>query len=160
MWSELQLSLIERTSNKGKEKYTVNGAPLRFQAPRGYCKFGLSEHGSLQIEFSDQEFLKWYRDTFETFLRNERCPWTSNLTDGRLRVKIDESVHVFDHERKQTNPPLIQGLFRGQELSCLLEITGNYFFKGQWGLTVRAFQVQFIDVPKQPEVREKFEFIK
>ena len=39
-------------------------------------------------------------------------------------------------------PELKEGLFRGQELSCIVEIESNYFFNGTWGLTCRANQVK------------------
>jgi len=34
-------------------------------------------------------------------------------------------------------------LFRGQELSCIVNVESNYFFNDVWGLTVRASQIKF-----------------
>jgi hypothetical protein len=60
-----------------------------------------------------------------------------------LRVKIDESTYVFDEGSHQVSPEVKEGLFRGQELSCIIDIDSNYFYNENWGLTVRAYQVRY-----------------
>jgi hypothetical protein len=59
-----------------------------------------------------------------------------------LRIKIDDAVYIFDQNSKQINPEVQEGLFRGQELSCLIDVDSTYFYNEVWGLTIRAYQVK------------------
>jgi hypothetical protein len=59
-----------------------------------------------------------------------------------LRIKIDDAVYIFDQNSKQINPDVKEGLFRGQELSCLIDVDSTYFYNENWGLTIRAYQVK------------------
>ena len=60
-------------------------------------------------------------------------------------------AYIFDENSKQVTPEVREGLFRGQELSCLIDIESNYFFNGNWGLTLRAYQVKSWGGGEQPE---------
>jgi hypothetical protein len=60
---------------------------------------------------------------------------------------VDDATYIFDENAKQVVPEVREGLFRGQELSCLIDIETNYFFNGFWGLTVRASQVKTYGEP-------------
>jgi hypothetical protein len=43
-------------------------------------------------------------------------------------------------------------LFRGQELSCLIDVDSTYFYNENWGLTIRAYQVKTLtDAPTVAE---------
>jgi hypothetical protein len=85
------------------------------------------------------------------------------MKNGSLRLKIDESTYIFDENSKQVTPSIEEGLFKGQDLSCLIDIDSNYFFKGTWGLTVRVFQVKCygsIERHVEPEVLPQLDFKK
>ena len=137
---------------KDKTKFRYQGGPLRFQVPRGMCTWGVSGYKSFQIELTDPNFIQWWRD-----LETQLCPmasggpsppFNSNLKEGGLRIKIDDSVYIFDQNSKQINPDVKEGLFRGQELSCLIDIDSTYFYNGNSGLTIRAYQVKTLtDAP-------------
>ena len=139
-------------SIKDKTKFRYQGGPLRFQVPRGMCTWGVSGYKSFQIELTDPNFIQWWRS-----LEAQLCPvasggpsppFNSNLKEGVLRIKIDDAVYIFDQNSKQINPDVKEGLFRGQELSCLIDIDSTYFYNGNYGLTVRVYQVKTLtDAP-------------
>ena len=145
-WSDIDTSSIEMISIKDKTKFRYQGGPLRFQVPRGMCTWGVSGYKSFQIELTDPNFIQWWR-----YLEAQLCPvasggpsppFNSNLKEGVLRIKIDDAVYIFDQNSKQINPDVKEGLFRGQELSCLIDIDSTYFYNGNSGLTIRAYQIK------------------
>jgi hypothetical protein len=100
------------------------------------------------VSVSDPDFIQWWRA-----LETQLCPvaasgsplsppFNSNLKESSLRIKIDDSVYIFDQNSKQINPDVKEGLFRGQELSCLIDIDSTYFYNENWGLTIRVYQVK------------------
>ena len=151
-WSDIVTDSIEMTQIKDKTRFRYNGGPLRFQVPRGMCTWGVSGYKSFQVSVTDPDFIQWWRD-----LETQLCPmasggpsppFNSNLKEGGLRIKIDDSVYIFDQNSKQINPDVKEGLFRGQELSCLIDIDSTYFYNGNSGLTIRAYQVKTLtDAP-------------
>ena len=140
---------------KDKTKFRYQGGPLRFQVPRGMCTWGVSGYKSFQIELTDPNFIQWGRALEAQLCPNDSLslPFNSNLKEGVLRIKIDDAVYIFDQNSKQINPDVKEGLFRGQELSCLIDIDSTYFFNGNWGLTVKAYQVKTLtDAPSDDAV--------
>lgn len=146
-WSDIDVTQIESVAlRQDRSKYALNGGPLRFQVPRGMCTWGVSAYKSFQIDISNQEFLDWWRA-----LERQLCPqvleggapFNSNLKGASLRIKIDEATYIFDENSTQVSPEIREGLFRGQELSCLIDVESSYFYNGNWGLTVRAYQVKY-----------------
>jgi hypothetical protein len=139
LWSELDKNSIESVpSGKEPGKFKYKGA--KFQIPRGICKWGVSAYKSMQVDISNLEFLEWWKDLETTLCPLE--PFNSNLKLMTLRLKVDEATYIFDENSKQILPEVREGLFRGQELSCLIDVEGNYFFNGSWGLIVRASQIK------------------
>ena len=140
-WSEIDKNLIETTTiGKDRTKFRYGDGPLRFQIPRGLCTWGVSAFKSLQIDLSNQEFMDWWRD-----LETRLCPqgpFNSNLKGNSIRLKIDEASYIFDENAVQITPEVREGLFKGQELSCLIDVDSTYFFNGNWGLTVRVYQAR------------------
>jgi hypothetical protein len=72
---------------------------------------------------------------------------------NELRIKIDDAVYIFDENSKQVNPEVREGMFRGQELSVLIDIDSTYFFNGTWGLTCRAAQIRYYGEPAEETPR-------
>ena len=149
LWSDIDTSSIEMIQIKDKTKFRYQGGPLRFQVPRGMCTWGVSGYKSFQIELTDPNFIQWWRDLETQLCPNDSLspPFNSNLKKGAepehsLRIKIDDSVYIFDQNSKQINPDVKEGLFRGQELSCLIDIDSTYFYNGNSGLTIRAYQIK------------------
>jgi hypothetical protein len=126
---------------KDKSRYLYEGKPLRFQIPRGVCTWGVSQYKSFNIEINNPEFIKWWTELERRLCPQE--PFKSNLSGNSLRIKIDEATYIFDENSKQVTPDVKEGLFRGQELSCIIDIESNYFFNNVWGLTIRASQIRF-----------------
>jgi hypothetical protein len=147
LWTDIDRNLIEcvPTGKDGKFRYKLgrtdgSPGPLRFQIPRGMCTWGLSSYKSMSVELSSPEFVSWWKE-----LEAQLCPvipFNSNMKGSALRVKVDNATYIFDENSKQVTPEVREGLFRGQELSCLIDVESNYFFNGAWGLTVRASQVK------------------
>jgi hypothetical protein len=126
---------------KDKSKYLYEGKPLRFQIPRGTCTWGVSQYKSFNIEINNPEFIEWWTELERRLCPQE--PFKSNLSGNSLRIKVDEATYIFDENSKQVTPDVKEGLFRGQELSCIIDIESNYFFNNVWGLTIRASQIRF-----------------
>ena len=148
-WSDIVTDSIEMTQIKDKTRFRYNGGPLRFQVPRGMCTWGVSGYKSFQVSVTDPDFIQWWRDLETQLCPNDSLslPFNSNLKKGAepehsLRIKIDDSVYIFDQNAKQINPDVKEGLFRGQELTCLIDIDSTYFYNGNLGLTIRAYQIK------------------
>jgi len=147
-WSDIDVTQIETTTlTKDRSRFRYKGGPLRFQIPRGACQWGVSAYKSFQVGVTDTDFMQWWRQ-----LETQLCPgvdaFNSNLREGSLRLKIDDSVYIFDQNSKQINPEVKEGLFRGQDISCLIDVDSTYFFNGNWGLTIRTYQVKTLtDAP-------------
>jgi hypothetical protein len=105
------------------------------------CRWGVSSYKAFQVDISNEEFLTWWRELESKLSVQE--PFVSNLKGATLRLKIDDSTYIFDENSKQVSPEVQEGLFRDQELSCIVDIDSNYFYNGNWGLIVRAYQVLY-----------------
>lgn len=142
LWNDVDVQTIEYVqSGRDRTKFRYQGGPLRFQIPKGTCQWGVSQFKSMIIEFKDQGFAKWWSD-LETLLCPQE-PFRSNMGPGpSLRLKIDEAAYIFDENSKQVSPDVREGLFRGQEVTCMVDIDSTYFFNGNWGLVVRVYQLK------------------
>jgi hypothetical protein len=143
-WNEIKfddIDIIKNVKDDCKCRYKLDGIPLRFQIPRGMCRWGVGiKYKSIVIDFSNVEFLKWWKSLEE--LLCPQTPFASNLNGNSLRMKIDDATYVFDENSNQTIPTLVDGLFKGQELSCLITIDSNYFYNDKYGLVVRVVQIK------------------
>ena len=162
-WSDIVTDSIEMTQIKDKTRFRYNGGPLRFQVPRGMCTWGVSGYKSFQVSVTDPDFIQWWRDLETQLCPNDSLslPFNSNLKKGAepehsLRIKIDDAVYIFDQNSKQINPDVKECLFRGQELSCLIDIDSTYFYNGNSGLTIRAYQIKTLSEGESvPPVEEE-----
>jgi len=153
LWSDVEKSLIDiQPAGREKSRFVLDGKPLRFQIPRGACQWGVSQYKSFNVEVTNPHFIAWWSELERRICPQE--PFKSNLQNGSLRIKIDDATYIFDENSTQVSPEVREGLFRGQELSCLVDIESNYFFNGNWGLTVRAYQVRFYGPEKPASVSE------
>jgi hypothetical protein len=153
LWSDIEKNLIEiAPGGRDKSRYLIDGKTFRFQIPRGMCQWGVSQYKSFNVEVTNPYFIAWWSELERRLCPQE--PFKSNLHNGSLRIKIDDATYVFDENSKQVSPEIREGLFRGQELSCLIDIESNYFFNGNWGLIVRAYQVRFYGDEKPLNVSE------
>jgi hypothetical protein len=142
-WYEIDKNNIDKVQfgkDEGRWKYSLGRQSLRFQIPRGTCTWGVSAYKSFQIDVTDPQFITWWKDLESRLCPQE--PFSSNLKNGILRMKIDDATYIFDDKSQFISPEIQEGLFKGQDLSCLVEIESNYFFRDVWGLTVRAAQVK------------------
>jgi hypothetical protein len=154
LWSDITDKNVIDSAPWGKEgraKFSLDGGPLRFQIPRSRCKWGVSAYKSFQLTVYNPDFIAWWKD-LETFLCPQE-PFNSNLKLNELRLKIDDATYIFDENSKQVNPEVREGLFRGQDLSVLVDIDSTYFFNGNWGLTVRAAQIRFYGTAEEETAR-------
>jgi hypothetical protein len=144
LWSDLQTIDIEYAAGRtGTTKFSIyEGRPLRFQIPKGRVLYnGLSEFKSITIDMPP-EFTHWWRNVFETAVASGLEPFNSNVyRDGSFRVKVDKSTQIFSPERQIQFPELNEGLFRNENVTCIIEVVGTYFFKETFGLTCRAHQI-------------------
>ena len=142
LWSDINKDVIDVVAGmKDKSKYLYDEKPLRFQIPRGVCTWGVSQYKSFNLDLQNPEFIQWWAELERRLCPQE--PFKSNLSNGSLRIKIDDATYIFDENSKQVTPEVREGLFRGQELSCIVDIESNYFFNNVWGLVIRASQIRF-----------------
>jgi hypothetical protein len=139
-WSELDLTKIGTTTFKGMPRFSG----LKFQIPRAVTPYGLGGFKSIDVEVADPEFLDWWR-AVETTFANGFEPFKTNLKGTRLRLKVDEDTYVFDEKRNLLTPDLKEGLWRGAQISCLVEISGIYFFNAEHGFVCRCRQIMIYD---------------
>lgn len=138
-WHEVDFSLIQKKDGRaGRQSFTYDGKPFRFQIPAGLCVWGLSEYNSLSLETTD-EFRTWFQELEEAIGTPE--PFSSNLREDLLRIKIDDYTQVFDSERRLDLTERREGSFRDCVLKCIMEVSGMYYFNGTYGLTCKIYQM-------------------
>jgi hypothetical protein len=54
---------------------------------------------------------------------------------------VDPLTQFFDEQKKSVFPAIEEGTLKGDVLSCIIEVSGIYFFQDVYGLIVRAHQV-------------------
>lgn len=141
-WSEVDAStLIFAGKRGGGTKVTqADGSPLRFQIPTGRVMYnGLSDFKSMTLEMPP-DFCTWWTDTLDD-IASGCTPFRSNVKDNGLRVKVDPLTQFFDEQKKSVFPAIEEGTLKGDVLSCIVEVSGIYFFQDVYGLIVRAHQV-------------------
>lgn len=140
-WSEIDISTLVYAGKKGGGTKVTNadGTPLRFQVPSGRVMYnGLSDFKSVTLEMP-VEFTQWWQKLDETI--GAGCtPFRSNVKENGLRVKIDGTTQFFDGSKRSIFPALDEGALKGDTLTCIVEVSGVYFFQDVYGLIVRAHQ--------------------
>jgi len=140
-WNEIRIEDVEIDPGSGRTrpKFRLGPGPLRFQLPRGACTWGVSpEYKTFQVGIQDGAFVEWYEN-----LEKKLCsdvPFHSNLKDGAMRLKVDESTLFF----RSDGSLLVDGADRmkGADVSCIMEIPGSWFYQEKYGLTCRCAQVR------------------
>jgi hypothetical protein len=141
-WSDVDTStLVFAGKRGGGTKVTqADGTPLRFQIPTGRVMYnGISDFKSMTLEMPS-DFCTWWSDTLDD-IASGCTPFRSNVKDNGLRVKVDQLTQFFDEQKKSVFPAIEEGTLKGDVLSCIVEVSGIYFFQDVYGLIVRAHQV-------------------
>jgi len=141
-WSDVDTStLVFAGKRGGGTKVTqADGTPLRFQIPTGRVMYnGISDFKSMTLEMPP-EFCTWWTETLEE-IASGSTPFRSNVKDNGLRIKVDPLTQFFDEQKKSVFPAIEEGTLKGDVLSCIIEVSGVYFFQDVYGLIVRAHQV-------------------
>lgn len=141
-WSEVDIStLVFAGKRGGGTKVTqADGTPLRFQIPTGRVMYnGISDFKSMTLEMPP-DFCVWWNEKLDE-VASGSTPFRSNVKDNGLRVKVDPLTQFFDEQKKSVFPAIEEGTLKGDTLSCIIEVSGIYFFQDTYGLTVRAHQV-------------------
>ena len=141
-WSEVDTStLVFAGKRGGGTKVTqADGTPLRFQIPTARVMYnGISDFKSVTLEMPP-DFCTWWTETLEE-IASGCAPFRSNVKDNGLRVKVDPATQFFDEQKKSVFPAIEEGTLKGDILSCIVEVSGVYFFQDVYGLIVRAHQV-------------------
>jgi len=156
-WNEVNFDSIEISGKKngGTKISYEGGSPLRFQIPTGRILYGgLSEWKSFTVELPPN-FLTWW-SSFENHLASGFEPFTSNAKENGLRFKVDQNTYFFDDQKQSFFPDIEEGLFKGAVISCIVEVSGVYYFQNKYGLVVRAHQI----VVRKPHETEDEESLK
>jgi len=141
-WSEVDISTLVFSGKRGGgTKVTqADGSVLRFQIPTGRVMYnGISDFKSMTLEMPS-EFCTWWTEKLEEIAAG--CePFRSNIKDNGIRIKVDQLTQFFDEQKKSVFPAIEEGTLKGDVLSCIIEVSGIYFFQDVYGLIVRAHQV-------------------
>ena len=141
-WSDVDTStLVFAGKRGGGTKVTqADGSLLRFQIPTGRVMYnGISDFKSMTLEMPS-DFCTWWTETLEE-IASGCTPFRSNVKDNGLRIKVDPLTQFFDEQKKSVFPAIEEGTLKGDVLSCIVEVSGVYFFQDIYGLIVRAHQV-------------------
>jgi hypothetical protein len=141
-WSDIDTStLVFAGKRGGGTKVTqADGTPLRFQIPTGRVMYnGISDFKSVTLEMP-LYFCTWWTETLDEICSGS-TPFRSNVKDNGLRVKVDPLTQFFDEQKRSVFPAIEEGTLKGDVLSCIVEVSGVYFFQDVYGLIVRAHQV-------------------
>jgi hypothetical protein len=142
LWHEVDFAEINKIHGKdGKMvlSYGDEGKPFRFQTPVGECAFGIGEYDSIQIDFSmHQSFVNWFRDLETSIGPSE--PFNSNMKEDVFRLKTDGPPIIVDWSNKMAQEKVDLGR---TQLVTIVDIPAVYYFKEQYGLTCRAYQIKF-----------------
>ena len=154
IWTEIQKPLLQiRQNGNTKTKILYGDGPLRFQIPRGYSRYGLSQYKSLTVSNLDPKFLEWFREIEQTLYPSDKNDFKSCVSDYGLRVKVDDSTLIFDSKSKFVGDEHVEGYLKDLDISCIVDVEGAYLWKGAWGINCRAHQIKFYTpVPKIPEM--------
>jgi hypothetical protein len=117
--------------------------PIRFQIPRGYSEYGISQYNQLSLYISDSLFLEWFRNLEKKLIGNDLKPGfvlESRVKESTITVKyVDGFSQVFDSK----DILMIEGhSFVECELDCLVEIDKVYALNGNTGITCKIFQTR------------------
>jgi hypothetical protein len=152
-WSEIDETQIE-VATGARIKFSIGGGPLRFQIPRGVTEWGVGSYKSLQVTVHDESFIEWFQKLERTLCPGE--PYKSNLTGHQFRIKVDDRTLVFDQDAKFVTDEIREGFLKGKSVSCIIDIDGSYFYKGTWGLSIRAHHIKYYaDVEPDDEPAEQ-----
>lgn len=139
LWKDV---IFENISIDDK-KITYNGKPFRFQIPRGYSEYGISDHKSVSFFIHNEEFFEWFKKLEKWIFKEIPENFESNITDNSIRIKYVEGfTQVFD----SNNAYIIDGhTFINCEADVLMDISSTYSpFKdfNKHGLVCKIFQVR------------------
>jgi hypothetical protein len=114
--------------------------PLRFQIPRGYCEYGISDFSQVLVKIADTEFLDWFKNIENILIQSK--PIESRVKIDSISLKyVDGFTQVFDSSNVFTDEPVS---FENSELDCMVDIDKVYNLNGKYGLTCKIFQVRVI----------------
>lgn len=143
LWTDIDATLLEvKPSGNTRTKAVYSSGPLRFQIPRGYLKYGMSQYKTLSVSNLDPKFSEWFANIEKKVSRNAE-PFKSALSEYGLRVKVDDSTLVFNSEGVFASDEHVEGYLRDLDISCIVDIEGAYLWKGVWGISCRAHQIKF-----------------
>jgi hypothetical protein len=153
LWSEIDTTKIEvRQVGSTRTKATYLSGPVRFQIPRGYSRYGLSQYKSISISNLDPKFKEWF-ENLEKFVSRGAEPFKSTLSEYGIRLKMDDTSLVFDKDGVYKSDEHLEGYLRDLDMSCIVDVEGAYLWKGTWALSCRIHQIKFYEpVPKIPQM--------
>lgn len=117
---------------------------MRFQIPRGYCEYGISQFGQLSVKISDTEFLEWFKNLERTFIKDGSLESRVNDENSSISLKYVEGyTQMFDVSNVLM---LDEPNFVDSEVDCLVDVDRVYTLNGSSGVTCKIFQVRVMPV--------------
>lgn len=156
LWHEVDFSKVKKIPGpRGGYDIKYDNGPFKFQIPLGRCNYGFSaftnDRGvssySMNIDYVEhQSFQNWFGDLETALVPPD--PFVSNIKDENLRVKIDDMTLIMNWVKQVEVVPVQEGTLRDCDLLTIIEIPSMYFFRDQYGLTIRANQIRYKYEPK------------
>ena len=118
--------------------------PIRFQIPRGYSEYGLSQYNQITLNMGpdQKQFLEWFRNLEEKLVGDDCVTLESRVKEetNSITIKyVDGFSQVFD----SNDILMIDGhSFKECELDCIVEIDKVYSLNGNTGITCKIFQAR------------------
>lgn len=124
-------------------------SPMRFQIPRVYSEYDISEFGSVTVKITHQEFIEWFKN-LETQLCKDFPSYDTRITgDGIMNIKcVSGFSQYFDSDKNlifEDNPPSL----RNCNLDCLVDVSSYGPFNGRYGISIKLYQVCIHRVPNE-----------
>lgn len=141
LWKNINIESVVKTD----KKLTYNNEPLRFQIPRGYCEYGVSEYKALTVTIQDEEFTQWFRSLEKHVFPTEE--FESNLNENTFRVKfVDGFSQIFDSDGTY----IMEGFsFTNTNMDILVDMSNVYSpFKDfkKHGFVCKIYQAKIIPI--------------
>lgn len=115
--------------------------PMRFQIPRGYSEYGVSDFGQILLGVNNQDFLDWFKNLENTLIKEQ--PIESRVKENSISLKyVDGFTQIFD----SSNQYQCECNLENSELDCLVDVDRVYNLNGKYGITCKIFQVRVIPV--------------
>ena len=120
--------------------------PYRFQIPKVYSEYDISDFGTVSVQFQDQEFIEWFKNLEKTLCSHYPTYDSRFASSDTLHIKCqpgftqyyDSNYNLmFDYG---DSPPSL----RNKDLDCIIEVSPYGPFNGKYGVSIKMYQMRLV----------------